>query len=119
MFPNAPGGPVEVKTIFDMFHAAFAGFEVEILDQLAEDDKVMTYKVFTGTHTGDFMGIAPTGQPVRVEVMDIVRITDGQIVEHRGLVDQLACWTAPDPDTPSATSCHAACRARGKQPSRE
>jgi predicted ester cyclase len=89
MSPNAPGGPVEVKTILDMFHTAFAGFAVEILDQLAEDDKVMTYKVFTGTHTGDFMGIAPTGQPVRFEVMDIVRITDGQIVEHWGLVDQL------------------------------
>jgi predicted ester cyclase len=89
MFPNAPGGPAEVKTIFDMFHAAFAGFAVEILDQLADDDKVMTYKVFTGTHTGQFTGIAPTGRPVRFEVMDIVRIADGQIVEHSGLVDQL------------------------------
>ncbi len=89
MFPNAPGGPTEVKTIFDMFHAAFDGFTVEVLDQLAEGDKVMTYKVFSGTHTGDFMGIDPTGNLVRFEVMDIVRISDGQIVEHWGLVDQL------------------------------
>lgn len=89
MFPNAPGGPAEVKAIFDTFHAAFADFAVEILDQLAEGDKVMTYKVFTGTHTGDFMGIAPTGRPVRFEVMDVVRIADGQIAEHWGLVDQL------------------------------
>ena len=89
MFPNAPGGPAEVKTIFDMFHAAFDGFSVEILDQLAEGDKVMTYKVFLGTHTGDFMGIGPTGRQVRIEVMDIVRIADGRIVEHWGLVDQL------------------------------
>ncbi len=89
LFPNAPGGPAEVKAIFDMFHAAFDDFSAEVLDQLAEGDKVVTYKVFTGTHTGDFMGIAPTGNSVRFEVMDIVRIADGQIVEHWGLVDQL------------------------------
>ena len=89
MAPDAPGGVEEVKAIFDMFHAAFDGFAVEVLDQLAEDDKVMTYKVFTGTHTGDFLGLPPTGRAVRFEVMDIVRIADGQIVEHWGLVDQL------------------------------
>ncbi|MHA6783440.1 ester cyclase [Pseudonocardia saturnea] len=89
MAPDAPGGVEEVKAIFDMFRAAFDGFAVEVLDQLAENDKVMTYKVFTGTHTGDFLGIPPTGRAVRFEVMDIVRIADGQIVEHWGLVDQL------------------------------
>lgn len=93
MFPNAPGGPEEVKAIFDMFHGAFDGFAAEILDQVAEGDKVVTYKVFTGTHTGDFMGIAPTGKQVRFDVMDIVRIADGQIVEHWGLVDQLGLLT--------------------------
>ena len=44
MFPNAPGGPIEVKAIFDMFRAAFDDFAVEILGQLAEGDKVVTYK---------------------------------------------------------------------------
>ena len=89
MFPNAPGGPIEVKTIFDMFRAAFDGFAVEILDQLAEGDKVVTYKAFSGVHTGDFMGIAPTGTAVRFTVIDIVRLRDGQFVEHWGMVDQL------------------------------
>lgn len=90
MTPDAPGGVEEVKAIFDMFHTAFADFTAEIVDQLAEGDKVMTYKVFAGTHTGDLMGIAPTGRAVRFDVMDIVRIADGRIVEHWGLVDQLA-----------------------------
>jgi predicted ester cyclase len=90
MAANPPGGPEEVKAIFDAFHAAFADFSADVLDQLAEDDKVMTYKTFSGTHTGEFMGIPPTGRPVRFAVMDIVRIRDGQIVEHWGLVDQAA-----------------------------
>ncbi len=89
MFPNAPGGPIEVKTIFDMFRAAFADFAVEIIDQVAEDDKVVTYKAFSGVHRGDFMGIAPTGRPVRFTVIDIIRLRDGQVVEHWGMVDQL------------------------------
>ena len=89
MFPNAPGGPVEVKTIFDMFRAAFDDFAVEILDQMAEGDKVVTYKAFSGVHNGDFMGIAPTGAAVRFTVIDIIRLRDGQFVEHWGMVDQL------------------------------
>ena len=93
MTPDAPGGVEEVKTIFDMFHAAFDGFAVEVLDQLAEGDKVMTYKVFSGTHTGEFLGIPPTGRKVRFGVMDIVRIADGQFVEHWGMVDQLGLLT--------------------------
>jgi ketosteroid isomerase-like protein len=89
MFPNAPGGPIEVKTIFDMFRAAFDDFAVEILDQLAEGDKVVTYKAFSGVHNGDFMGIAPTGTAVRFTVIDIVRLRGGQFVERWGMVDQL------------------------------
>ncbi|MGQ0575757.1 MAG: ester cyclase [Pseudonocardia sp.] len=90
LHPDPQGGVEEVEQIFDMFHAAFADFAVEIRDQLAEGDKVMTYKVFSGTHTGEFMGIAPTGRAVRFDVMDIVRLDGGQIVEHWGMVDQLA-----------------------------
>jgi predicted ester cyclase len=88
MSPDAPGGVEEVKGIFDMFHAAFEGFTAEIVDQLAEGDKVMTYKTFSGTHTGEFMGIPPTGKHVRFDVMDIIRLADGRFVEHWGLVDQ-------------------------------
>ena len=88
MSPDATGGVEEVKAIFDMFHAAFDGFTAEIVEQFAEGDKVMTYKTFSGTHTGDFMGIPPTGKYVRFDVMDIIRLADGQFVEHWGVVDQ-------------------------------
>jgi steroid delta-isomerase-like uncharacterized protein len=88
MTEDPPGGVAEVEAIFDMFHAAFADFAVEVHRQFADGDQVMTYKTFTGTHTGEFQGIPPTGQAVRFDVMDIVRLEDGQIVEHWGVVDQ-------------------------------
>lgn len=88
MSKDPPGGVEEVKGIFDMFHAAFDDFTAEIVDQVAEGDRVMTYKTFSGTHTGEFMGIPPTGKYVRFDVMDLIRIADGQFVEHWGVVDQ-------------------------------
>jgi predicted ester cyclase len=59
-----------------------------IHDQIAEGDKVVTRKVFHGTHRGELMGIPPTGREVQIEVIDIVRVEGGQIVEHWNVVDR-------------------------------
>ena len=88
-FPGQVAGRTGVKQIFDAFHSAFGGFHADIHDQVAESDKVVTRKTFHGTHTGQWMGIAPTGRDVEIGVIDIVRIEDGQIVEHWNQVDQL------------------------------
>jgi len=87
--PGIPPGRAGVKVLFDAFHAAFAGFRAEIHDMIAEGDRVVTYKTFHGVHTGEFMGIAPTGRAVRIDLIDIVRIDGGQVVEHWNVVDQL------------------------------
>jgi predicted ester cyclase len=39
--------------------AAFPDFNAEIHWQLADDDRVTTYKTYHGTHEGPFLGIAP------------------------------------------------------------
>jgi predicted ester cyclase len=56
---------------------------------IAEGDKVATRKTFHGTHRGEFMGISPTGQRVSIELIDIVRIADGKVVEHWSMGDNL------------------------------
>jgi predicted ester cyclase len=83
--PGAPG----VRQQFDGFRAAFPDFRATILDQVAEGEKVVTRKVFHGTHLGPFQGIAPTGREVEIHVIDIVRVADGRIVEHWNCVDRL------------------------------
>ena len=87
--PGLPPGRAGVKALFDAFHEAFAGFTGHVYDQVAELDKVVTRKAFRGKHVGEFMGVPPTGNDVRIDVIDIVRIADGQIVEHWNVVDQL------------------------------
>jgi|SRR5579859_5036238 len=87
--PGLPPGRPGVKAIFDLFHAAFEGFRAEVHDMVAEGDKLVTRKSFHGKHTGDFLGIPATGAQVRIDLIDIVRIRDGRIVEHWNVVDQL------------------------------
>jgi predicted ester cyclase len=76
-----------VKQLFKMLRGAFDEFRAEIFEQVAEADKVVTRKAFYGRHTGDFMGIGATNRPVEIAVIDILKIADGQIVEHWCQVD--------------------------------
>jgi predicted ester cyclase len=84
--PGAPTGPEGMWTTFhDVLHPALSGLKVVIHDQIAEGDKVTTRKTVTGTHSGPLMGIEPTGLPVAIEVIDIVRVVDGRYAEHWGI----------------------------------
>lgn len=87
MPPGFPQGREGVKLFFATFRDAFPDVEV-IVDELVEDgDRVAVATTFTGTHTGELMGMAPTGRRVSVTGIDIVRVAGGRIVEHRGLTD--------------------------------
>ena len=66
---------------------AFPDHHFTVRLQLAEGDKVMTYKVLRGTHLGPFMGIAATGKPVTFEIIDIVTVVNGKIIEHWAVAD--------------------------------
>ena len=87
--PGVAPGAAGVRQQFDGFRAAFPDFRATILDQVCDGDKVVTRKVFTGTHHGAFQGIEATGREVEIGVIDIVRVADGRIVEHWNCVDRL------------------------------
>jgi predicted ester cyclase len=54
---------------------------MEIEEQIAQGDFVATRWTHTGTHDGDLMGIAPTGNRVTQPGIDISRVSDGKVVE--------------------------------------
>jgi steroid delta-isomerase-like uncharacterized protein len=85
--PGFPPGVAGVKQFFAMFRDAFPDAAVAIDELVAEGDRVAVATTLTGTHEGELMGMAPTGRAVSVTGIDIVRIEDGRIVEHRGLTD--------------------------------
>jgi predicted ester cyclase len=81
--PPDSNGPQGMLHIFNkVLRPAFPDLKVEIYDQVAEGDKVTTRKAILGTHSGDLMGISPTGKKVRIDVIDIVRIRHGRYFEH-------------------------------------
>ena len=84
--PGAPDGPESMWNTFEnVLRPALSALKVTIHDQLAEGGKVTTRKTLTGVHTGTLMGIPATGQPVSIDVIDIVRIEDGRYAEHWGV----------------------------------
>lgn len=83
-----PKGPEGVLYFFNNFlKPAFPDLKVVIHDQVAEGDKVTTRKQFNCTHMGEFMGIAPTGKPVIINVIDIITLKDGKFTEHWNVAD--------------------------------
>ena len=78
------GPETMVYFIVGILKKGFPDLTVEILDQVAEGDKVTTRKTFRGTHTDDFMGIPPSHKKVAINVIDIIRLKDGKYAEHWG-----------------------------------
>jgi predicted ester cyclase len=78
----------------------------EIVNLLAEGDKIVVHDIIRGTHEGDFMGVSPTGRRVSFEFIHIFRLADGRIVERWGLADAMGLMqqmgAIPTPQTVEA-----------------
>jgi steroid delta-isomerase-like uncharacterized protein len=83
-----PQGVEGVKAFFALFRDSLPDAEVVVDLLFSEGDWVAVATTTRGTHTGaPFLGIPPTGRHVEVGGVDMLRVRDGRIVEHRGLTD--------------------------------
>jgi steroid delta-isomerase-like uncharacterized protein len=93
--PGIPEGLAGVKQFIAMLRAAFPDARTAVEDLVAEGDRVATRWTGTGTNSGSFMGLPPSGKRTTVTGIDIYRIADGKVVEHwsewdaLGLMQQL------------------------------
>ncbi|MEA2570938.1 MAG: hypothetical protein QOI24_2939 [Acidobacteriota bacterium] len=88
--PGVPGNRDGIHILFDALRSAFPDLRVTISEQIADDTRVVTRKTFNGTHGGSFIGIPASGNRVAFEVVDILALRDGKILEHRVIFDQLS-----------------------------
>jgi steroid delta-isomerase-like uncharacterized protein len=88
--PGTPNDRAGGKIYLRAFMDAFPDCRFTIDDMVAEGDQVVTKKTFEGTHTAELNGIPPTGNRVKLQYVDIMRIQNGQIVEHWLAMDQLS-----------------------------
>lgn len=103
--PGWPEGREGARQIIAHFRAAFAGWHCVIEDMIAEGDTVVLRAIFRGTHTGEFLGIPPTGRRASWQEIHIGRYAAGKLVEHWGqrqmlqMLQQLGALPAPAPPT--------------------
>ena len=88
---HAPFEVTGVQAIKEMvvarLYRAFPDLHVTLDDLIEEGDKVVEMDTVTGTHTGEFNGLAPTGKSVSYSEIFIMRFADGRIAEIWGVVD--------------------------------
>jgi predicted ester cyclase len=86
----ATGRPaVGFQQFYGMLLEAFPDATMEIRDQIAERDLVVTHKILRGRHLGEIWDLPPTGNQVAWEFIDPFRVKDGKLAEH---------WTSMDLD---------------------
>ncbi len=74
--------PEALKRMAQQFMAGFPDLQMTLEHVMAEGDKVSCVEYSRGTHTGEFMGMPPTGKAMEYRAAHIVRIANGQIVER-------------------------------------
>src|SRR5450432_1668373 len=80
------------KTILNLANA-FSNRHYQLVNHAVSGDIVWVHYRYTAIHTGPFMNHEPTGKNFVMDVMDVARIKDGQIVEHWGVPDRFALLT--------------------------
>ena len=87
IMPGIPTGIEGAKAAHRIMLAGFPDYQTSIDDIFAEGDKVAARITMSGTNSGSFMGIPPTGKHVSFTGIYIARIANGKIVEHWGEED--------------------------------
>jgi steroid delta-isomerase-like uncharacterized protein len=83
-------GPEEFIDTIKNLRSAFPDLHYEEQEIISQDNKVVFIADVTGTHTGNFFFVPPTGNKISYEAVHIHTMdSDGKIVEHRAIRDDL------------------------------
>ena len=70
------------------FRESFPDFEMEVVDVIAEDDKVVGYFKCSGTHKGEWRGHEPSGRRFEgVDEVYIFKVADGKLASAVAVVE--------------------------------
>ncbi len=94
-----------IRGLWEVFLTGFPDLHSTIEDMVSEGDKVVLRWRVEGTHTGEFMGVAPSNKKITLGVTEIFRVENGQLVEAWDQFDQLGLMqqigAIPMPETAS------------------
>ena len=87
--PDQGPGRDGFRTFWQTMLTAFPDAHIEPAHLAADDEHVTVAYTLTGTHNGEFQGIAPTGRSIEITGVQLARFEDGKIVERWGSSDEL------------------------------
>lgn len=79
------GGPEQIKRAVRNIRRAFPDLHVEVKDIITEGNVAAWRRIHTGTHEGEFAGIAATGKKIEWQTIIYSRFENGKIVEEWGV----------------------------------
>jgi predicted ester cyclase len=85
--PGQAPGAEGIKQFFAALRAAVSDLRVSVEQMVAEGNKVAAHVSISGRHTGELLGLPPSGKEVVMRISDVVRIEDGKAVERWGVED--------------------------------
>jgi hypothetical protein len=86
----AATGPQLLKQVWSRLLQGYPDLRVTVQELIAAGDRIVVWQTVTGTHRGEYLGLAPTGRTVSYDEMFILRFAGARLVETRGVVDMLA-----------------------------
>ena len=96
-------GPEAIKMLILFYKSAFSDVAMKVETIVSDENLVSSRWSGVGKHTGDLLGIAPTGKVIKSEGVDFFRIENGRIVggwinwDALGLLRQLDLLPLPKP----------------------
>lgn len=94
-------GPDEIFDFLDAHFRAFPDYSGSADAVVAEDDVVAVRYTVSGTHTGEYQDVEPTGHKTEWTGMAMYRVEDGEVAEvwieedRLGLLEQLEMVDPP------------------------
>ena len=72
----------QTRQVFPMLFMAFPDLAASVEQQTVDGEWVTTRITLRGTHMGEFMGVAPTGQAIEIMQISLDQVAGGKLVEH-------------------------------------
>ncbi|HKD97523.1 MAG TPA: ester cyclase [Micromonosporaceae bacterium] len=84
--------PAGTRAIAQEWTTAFPDWRFQLLDVIAEGDRVVAHMPYSGSHRGAVLGVDATGRSCTVDEIVIFRVADGKIAEAWEVYDEAGMW---------------------------
>jgi predicted ester cyclase len=100
LLPGQGAGPEGIKPMIRAFKQAIPDIAITVHDVIIDGNRVGVRAAMTGTHTGDWFGVAPTGRTFSIVLHEFHRIEGGRLThtwhleDWFGWLNQVGAWPA-------------------------